>query len=145
MKITEKTDDISCIHGFVADSRHDDKIHGSYSFDSNSHRCISLYSMEKALLILLVPLMFYGVTESVYSHNIYKNYISDKQYQNLKTPYWHWIMMGLQNNGYYSPDDYEYTRSYEINERSAACRKRRWTESGNWACQVCLNFGQTKP
>lgn len=39
---------------------------------------------KKALLILLVPLMFYGVTESVYSHNIYKNYISDKQYQNLK-------------------------------------------------------------
>lgn len=79
---------------------------------------------KKALLILIVPLMFYVVTESVYSHNIYKNYISDEKYQNLKTPYWHWIMMGLQNNGYYSPDDYEYTRSYEIKERSAACRKK---------------------
>jgi hypothetical protein len=33
-------------------------------------------------------------------------------------------MMGLQNNGYYNPEDYEYTRSYDVNERSAACRKK---------------------
>lgn len=32
--------------------------------------------------------------------------------------------MGLQNNGYYNPEDYEYTRSYDVNERSAACRKK---------------------
>lgn len=105
---------------------------------------------KKALLILLVPLMFYGVTESVYSHNIYKNYISDKQYQNLKTPYWHWIMMGLQNNGYYSPDDYEYTRSYEINERSAACRKKAMDRIGElgvsglfklWTNKAVICFG----
>ena len=79
---------------------------------------------KKALLILVVSLVFYGVTVSIYNHNIYKNYISDEQYQNLKTPYWHWIMMGLQNNGYYNPEDYEYTRSYDVNERSAACRKK---------------------
>mgnify|MGYP002548598370 CR=1 FL=1 len=69
---------------------------------------------KKALLILVVSLAFYGVAVSIYNHNIYKNYISDEQYQNLKTPYWHWIMMGLQNNGYYNPEDYEYTRSYEM-------------------------------
>ena len=79
---------------------------------------------KKALLILVVSLAFYGVIKSIYNHNIYKNYISDEQYQNLKTPYWHWIMMGLQNNGYYNPEDYEYTRSYDVNERSAACRKK---------------------
>lgn len=79
---------------------------------------------KKALLILVVSLAFYGVAVSIYNHNIYKNYISDEQYQNLKTPYWHWIMMGLQNNGYYNPEDYEYTRSYDVNERSAACRKK---------------------
>lgn len=79
---------------------------------------------KKALLILVVSLAFYGVAVSIYNHNIYKNYISDEQYQNLKTPYWHWIMMGLQNNGYYNPEDYEYTRSYDVNERSTACRKK---------------------
>ena len=81
-------------------------------------------SWKKVLLILVVSLAFYGVAVSIYNHNIYKNYISDEQYQNLKTPYWHWIMMGLQNNGYYNPEDYEYTRSYDVNERSAACRKK---------------------
>lgn len=79
---------------------------------------------KKVLLILAVSLMFYGASTSIYNHNIYKNYISDEQYQNLKTPYWHWIMMGLQNNGYYSPEDYEYTRSYPVDERSGACRKK---------------------
>lgn len=79
---------------------------------------------KKALLILVVSLAFYGVIKSIYNHNIYKNYISDEQYQNLKTPYWHWIMMGLQNDGRYNPGDYEYTRSFDVNERSAACRKK---------------------
>lgn len=64
--------------------------------------------------------------------------------------------MGLQNNGYYNPEDYEYTRSYDVNERSAACRKKAmerikelgvsglfklWTnKAGNlfWRWNICL-------
>lgn len=96
--------------------------------------CEKIAGSKTALMSLILVLLcfpfyfmgaaFYGVAVSIYNHNIYKNYISDEQYQNLKTPYWHWIMMGLQNNGYYNPEDYEYTRSYDVNERSAACRKK---------------------
>ncbi len=105
---------------------------------------------KKTLLIVAVSLAFYGGIVSIYNHNIYKNYISDEQYQNLKTPYWHWIMMGLQNNGCYNPADYEYTRSYDVNERSAACRKKameRVKELGVsgllklWTNKALIGFG----
>lgn len=58
--------------------------------------------------------------------------------------------MGLQNNGYYNPEDYEYTRSYDVNERSAACRKKameRVKELGDtglfklWTSKAVICFG----
>lgn len=52
---------------------------------------------------------------------IYHYHITDKTYQDMETPYLHWIMMGLQNNGNYNPDDYVYTRSFPAEERSQAC------------------------
>lgn len=69
---------------------------------------------------LLVSLGMY----TGYQSYIYHCHLTDETYQDLKTPYWHWIMMGLQNAGSYNPEDYEYTRSFSVDERAAACRER---------------------
>jgi hypothetical protein len=50
-----------------------------------------------------------------------KGHLKEPYVANLKTPITHWIMMGLQNGGRYSYDDYEYTRSFPIENRSNAC------------------------
>lgn len=54
---------------------------------------------------------------------LYNTHLDKEQCQELKTPYLHWVMMGLQNNGSYSPEDYEYTRSFPAEERNEACLK----------------------
>lgn len=55
---------------------------------------------------------------------LYTAHLDREQCQELRTPYLHWVMMGLQNNGYYSSEDYEYTRSFSSDERSEACLKK---------------------
>lgn len=60
------------------------------------------------------------IFQAFYSY-LYKAHLDKAQCQELKTPYLHWVMMGLQNNGYYSPEDYEYTRSFSAEERNEAC------------------------
>ena len=45
-----KRNNISCNYGGVFDYRYDDKIYRCYSFDSCSHRCISLYSVEESVV-----------------------------------------------------------------------------------------------
>lgn len=52
---------------------------------------------------------------------MYHVHLDKETCKQLKTPYLHWVMMGMQNNGYYSPGDYEFTRSLAPEERNAAC------------------------
>lgn len=55
---------------------------------------------------------------------MYSEHLDEEVCQELNTPYLHWVMMGMQNNGSYNPEDYDYTRSYEADERNAACLAR---------------------
>lgn len=50
--------------------------------------------------------------------------LSSIEPEKLNTPYLHWVMMGLQNNGYYNPEDYEFTRSLSPDERNRALLSR---------------------
>lgn len=55
---------------------------------------------------------------------MYSQHLDKEMCEQLNTPYLHWVMMGMQNNGSYSPEDYEYTRSYGSDERNEACLAR---------------------
>ncbi len=64
---------------------------------------------------------------------MYNKHLDKQACEELNTPYLHWVMMGLQNYGYYSPDDYEYTRSFPADKRNQACFskiKERISEMG---------------
>lgn len=79
---------------------------------------------KEVLLMAGITIFMVAAGTSLFDSYIYQTHITDEACQDLKTPYWHWIMMGLQNCGYYSPDDYTYTRSYPVDERSEACIER---------------------
>ncbi len=66
---------------------------------------------------LFVALAAFGIMNAY----MYSAHLDKDTCKQLKTPYLHWVMMGMQNNGYYNPDDYEFTRSLEPEERNAAC------------------------
>lgn len=55
---------------------------------------------------------------------MYSVHLDREECRRIHTPYLHWVMMGLQNNGYYSAADYEYTRSFPPEERDRACLSR---------------------
>lgn len=55
---------------------------------------------------------------------MYSVHLDKAECEALRTPYLHWVMMGLQNSGQYSAEDYEYTRSYPPEERNQACLAR---------------------
>ena len=66
---------------------------------------------------LLVVFVVFGIMNA-YMYSVHLDKDTCKQ---LKTPYLHWVMMGMQNNGYYNPGDYEFTRSLAPEERNEAC------------------------
>ncbi|HBA47505.1 MAG TPA: hypothetical protein DCZ91_06845 [Lachnospiraceae bacterium] len=66
---------------------------------------------------LLVAFVVFGIMNA-YMYSVHLDKDICKQ---LKTPYLHWVMMGMQNNGYYNPGDYEFTRSLAPEERNEAC------------------------
>ncbi len=66
---------------------------------------------------IFLAVAVFGIRDAV----LYHGHLDREQSRELKTPYLHWVMMGMQNSGYYNPEDYEYTRSYSSEERSGAC------------------------
>lgn len=79
-------------------------------------------SWKQAILLAAVSIFLASGIYMGYRTYIYNNHITEEQYQELQTPYWHWVMMGLKNSGSYNPEDYEYTRSFSLEERAKACR-----------------------
>ena len=69
---------------------------------------------------IFLAVAVFGIRDAV----LYHGHLDRKQCRELKTPYLHWVMMGMQNNGYYNPEDYEYTRSFSSKERDGACLSR---------------------
>lgn len=81
---------------------------------------LSINRKEVCLLAgvaLLVAFVVFG-SMNAYMYSVHLDKDTCKQ---LKTPYLHWVMMGMQNNGYYNPGDYEFTRSLAPEERNEAC------------------------
>ncbi len=60
-----------------------------------------------------------------YKFNSYidRDHLKDAQYEQLKTPIAHWLMMGLNEGGKYRKEDYDYTWSFPLDKRSEACVK----------------------
>lgn len=57
---------------------------------------------------------------SIMNTYMYHTHLDKEECEKLNTPYLHWVMMGMQNNGWYNPEDYEFTRSLSPEERNSA-------------------------
>lgn len=58
---------------------------------------------------------------ALFNGYFYSNHLEKATAQSLNTPYTHWIMMSLEGEGRYNPQDYEFTRSFDdIEERDSA-------------------------
>lgn len=79
---------------------------------------------------LVVICAVFSTVDSV----VYSRLLVREQAEKQNTPYLHWIMMGAQGNGSYSPEDYEFTRSFEDKEEQRKALKteikRRYREMG---------------
>lgn len=51
---------------------------------------------------------------------LYTTQLSREEAEEHSTPLLHWVMMGLQGDGLYNPQDYEFTRSLPVEGRNAA-------------------------
>ncbi len=72
-------------------------------------------------MVITVCIAVFCVFLSGFYMGIHKNYLIDEQRKNDNTPVWHWIMMGLEGEGAYNPQDYEFTRSFsDTKERNRA-------------------------
>lgn len=107
-------------------------------------------SWKRAVLLAVVSIFLAGGIYMGYKTYIYNHHITEETYQDLETPYWHWIMMGLKNCGSYNPEDYVYTRSFSVDERSAACRSEAFRRAGElklsglyrlWSEKTVICFG----
>lgn len=76
---------------------------------------------KKVCLIVVFSIFVAFVSFNIMGTYMYSRHLDKQVCEELKTPYLHWVMMGLQNYGYYSPEDYEYTRSFKADERNKAC------------------------
>lgn len=74
-------------------------------------------------------LVFFG-----FHSYMYGNHLSREMAEVKNTPYYHWIMMGLEGDGAYNPEDYEFTRSFsDPQERDKALKeeiRNRISEKG---------------
>lgn len=63
-----------------------------------------LFIISSVIIVSAVSGAFYGYMNT---------HLDAEQAEQYKTPYSHWIMMGLRGNGDYNGDDYAFTRSFE--------------------------------
>lgn len=62
------------------------------------------YILSVTAVFALVFFMFHAC--------MYGKHLSQEKAEVKNTPYYHWIMMGLEGEGGYNPGDYEFTRSF---------------------------------
>lgn len=79
---------------------------------------------KKVCLFIVCCGLLAAASFSAMNAYMYGVHLDKAACQELNTPHLHWVMMGMQNNGRYSPGDYEYTRSYPPEERNQACLAR---------------------
>lgn len=84
---------------------------------------LNLHWKEICVFTACSLLLAFVVFSIMYAY-LYSTHLDEQTCKQLKTPYLHWVMMGMQKNGSYNSDDYEYTRSFESEERNEACLSR---------------------
>jgi len=112
------------------------------SAEKTAEEVLQLCGMS-GVVIACAILAFNGV--------VYSGHLDHRRAKALNTPYLHWVMMGLQDEGRYNPDDYEFTRSFENTEaRNKALREeifRRIEANGIngmldlWNIKAVIDFG----
>lgn len=95
-------------------------------------------------------LVIAGVFAAV-NHMVYPSLLDRQQAEKQNTPYLHWVMMGAKGEGYYNPEDYEFTRSFDDPDaRDQAIMeevKKRYCELGVqgvmnlWKAKTTKDFG----
>ena len=79
---------------------------------------------KKAAAYMLSTGALYLLLTSALQYGIYHDHLSPELAEVKNTPYCHWIMMGLEEDGRYNPQDYEFTRSFsDPDERNAALKE----------------------
>lgn len=81
-------------------------------------------NIKKTCLITGTCIAIAVIVFAIFNAHIYSVHLNKEQSRQLNTPYLHWVMMGLKNNGSYNPEDYEYTRSFSPEKRNQACLSR---------------------
>lgn len=81
-------------------------------------------NLKKTCLMAGTSIAIAAIVFGSFQSYIYSAHLDKEQHKQLNTPYLHWVMMGLQNNGYYNPEDYVYTRSFSLEDRNKACLER---------------------
>lgn len=76
---------------------------------------------KEVCLLTGFSLLLAFVSFNIMDLYMYSKHLDKNTSKQLNTPYLHWVMMGLQNNGAYSYEDYEYTRSFAAEDRNKAC------------------------
>ncbi len=79
---------------------------------------------KKALIYILPFMVIYTVFTFAVQGCLYSRHLDPELAEVKNTPYYHWVMMGLEGEGAYNPGDYEFTRSFtDPQERDNALRK----------------------
>jgi 4-amino-4-deoxy-L-arabinose transferase-like glycosyltransferase len=85
------------------------------SAGKTAEEVLQLFGMS-GIMIACVILTLNGV--------VYSGHLDQSRAKALNTPYLHWIMMGLKDEGRYNPNDYAFTRSFkDTDDRDRALRE----------------------
>lgn len=79
---------------------------------------------KKVCLFTGCSLFFAYAVFGIMNTYMYHTHLDKEECEQLNTPYLHWVMMGMQNNGWYNPEDYEFTRSLSPEQRNSAILSR---------------------
>lgn len=76
--------------------------------------------MRDVCLFAAISILAVWATFGIMNAYMYSAHLDKDTSTRLNTPYLHWVMMGMQGDGRYNPGDYEFTRSFEPEERNEA-------------------------
>lgn len=87
------------------------------------HSCVKNWRQGLALAAACAVVLW-AVT-ALFNGFMYSGMLDKAKAEKLNTPYLHWVMMSLEGDGRYNPEDYEFTRSFDnAEERDKAILER---------------------
>lgn len=108
-------------------------------------------SWKNCLLMIGIHILVIAGIFALVNRMVYPSLLDRTQAEKQNTPYLHWVMMGAKGDGYYNPEDYEFSRSFDDpEERDHAIKEeviRRYREMGVqgvmnlWKAKTIRDFG----